>query len=123
MESWSVADVGEWLSFILMEQYVAIFAANEISGPILLDVTLEDLDYMNITVLGHRKVILRGAEELRRNGGKVVGGASSSSAAPASLSSSMSAVSAPMRTHSASNMSMASNDDDAVPQDEVISVL
>lgn len=59
--------MGEWLAFIGMDQYVAKFAENEISGSILMDVTLEDLDYMSITVLGHRKSILKGAEELRKN--------------------------------------------------------
>lgn len=51
-----------------MDQYIEKFAENEINGTILLDITLEDLDYMGITVLGHRKVILKGAEELRKNG-------------------------------------------------------
>lgn len=46
-----------------MEQFIT----NEINGNILLDITLEDLDYMGITALGHRKTILKGAEDLRVN--------------------------------------------------------
>jgi hypothetical protein len=33
---------------------------------ILLDINLEDLDYMSITALGHRKAILKGVEDLRK---------------------------------------------------------
>jgi hypothetical protein len=63
-----VADVSEWLRTVSLPQYVSSFAQNEISGGILLDVTLEDLDYMQITVLAHRKILLRGVEDLRRAG-------------------------------------------------------
>lgn len=41
---------------MMLEQHASAFAANEISGPILLDISLEDLDYMGVTVLAHRKV-------------------------------------------------------------------
>lgn len=37
------------------------------SGPILLDISLSDLDYMGITILGHRKIILKSIEDLRKN--------------------------------------------------------
>ena len=67
MEQWSVEDVGEWLSSMLLQQHVQSFANNAISGAILLEVSLEDLDYMDVTVLAHRKVILKGIEDLRRN--------------------------------------------------------
>ncbi len=72
--NWNVKDVSDWFAFIGLEQYAASFAANEISGPILLDISLEDLDYMGITVLGHRKTILRGIEDLRKNKSKVFAG-------------------------------------------------
>ncbi|KAJ1438183.1 hypothetical protein B484DRAFT_444780 [Ochromonadaceae sp. CCMP2298] len=68
VDSWAVADVSEWLRAVALPQYVSSFAQNEISGGILLDVTLEDLDYMQITVLAHRKILLRGVEDLRRAG-------------------------------------------------------
>lgn len=51
----------------MLDQYQTIFAQNEVNGPIFVDLALEDLDYMNITVLGHRKIILKGAQELRKN--------------------------------------------------------
>jgi hypothetical protein len=36
-------------------------------GSMLLDITLEDLDYMNVKVLAHRKLILRAIEDLRQS--------------------------------------------------------
>lgn len=67
MEFWSVSDVSEWLSSAQLYQYAAAFIANEISGLILLDITLDDLDYMGISILGHRKIILKSIEDLREN--------------------------------------------------------
>mmetsp|Transcript_28190 Transcript_28190/g.40143 ORF Transcript_28190/g.40143 Transcript_28190/m.40143 type:complete len:589 (+) Transcript_28190:35-1801(+) len=67
IDFWSSNDVGDWLISVNLEQYVEPFILNEINGIILLDITLEDLDYMGITVLGHRKTILKGAEDLRVN--------------------------------------------------------
>ena len=64
---WAIADVTDWLNSIALGQYAEVFAQNEISGPILLDISLEDLDYMGISILGHRKVILKGVEDLRTN--------------------------------------------------------
>ena len=59
-------EVSQWLHAVGLSQYVSSFAQNEIAGAILLDITLEDLDYMGITALGHRKTILKGVEELRQ---------------------------------------------------------
>lgn len=67
VETWDVSDVSEWLMAMQLQQYVNAFAQNDINGTILLDINLEDLDYMSITVLGHRKAILKGVEDLRRN--------------------------------------------------------
>jgi hypothetical protein len=103
VEFWSVSDVGQWLNYIQMGQYAPMFAQNEINGLILLDVTLEDLDYMNITVLGHRKVILKGAEELRRN--KRVSNLMSES-----LPTNATGLTSVLRTQSASNMTKSSKD-------------
>jgi hypothetical protein len=64
---WSVADVGDWLTSMLLQQHLPQFANNAISGSILLEVSLEDLDYMQVTVLAHRKIILKGIEDLRQN--------------------------------------------------------
>ena len=63
-DSWSVADVCEWLASKGLDQHIGSFQQNEISGPILLDLSLQDLDYMGITVLAHRKIILNGIEEI-----------------------------------------------------------
>lgn len=64
---WSVEDVANWLIYLNIPQHAQSFKANEISGNILLDISLEDLDYMGITVLGHRKLIIRGIEDLRKH--------------------------------------------------------
>lgn len=67
VEMWSVNDVGDWLKSMMLNQYVDIFTQNQITGPILLELSLQDLDYMEITILGHRKVLLKGIEDLRQN--------------------------------------------------------
>ena len=67
IESWTVKDVTDWLSAIKLDAYVSKFAENEIDGGILLELSLEDLDYMQMKILGHRKVILKGIEDLRKN--------------------------------------------------------
>ena len=66
--AWEVADTTAWLMAIGLDQYASVFEANEISGPILLEVGLDDLDYMNIRVLAHRKLLLKGIEDLKQNG-------------------------------------------------------
>lgn len=55
------------MGFLQLHQYIPIFTQNEINGGVLLDLTLEDLDYLSITVLAHRKTILRAIEEIRLN--------------------------------------------------------
>jgi hypothetical protein len=50
-----------------LQTYISVFSQNEMSGPILLDISLSDLDYMGITILGHRKIILKSIEDLRKN--------------------------------------------------------
>ena len=68
IQKWSVKDVSQWLVTIKLGQYAAQFQENEIDGPILLELSLEDFDYMSVKVLGHRKVLLKGIEDLRKNG-------------------------------------------------------
>ncbi len=63
---WGVGDTLQWLQSLGLGQHGAVFQQNEISGPILLEVGLDDLDYMDIRVLAHRKRILKGIEDLRR---------------------------------------------------------
>ena len=67
VSSWSTSDVSQWLTMLCLNQYIQVFVSNEISGNLLLDLSLEDLDYMSITILGHRKTIMRGIEDLRKN--------------------------------------------------------
>lgn len=67
VSAWTVKDVSGWLEALSLPQYAPIFAQNEISGPVVLDMSLEDLDYMEITILGHRKTIIKSIEDLRIN--------------------------------------------------------
>eukprot|EP01006_Ploeotia_vitrea_P051382 TRINITY_DN67553_c14_g2_i3.p1 TRINITY_DN67553_c14_g2~~TRINITY_DN67553_c14_g2_i3.p1 ORF type:complete len:576 (-),score=40.09 TRINITY_DN67553_c14_g2_i3:379-2106(-) len=63
---WSLDDVGDWLHSLNLSQYIENFRSNEITGEILMDISLDDLDYMKITVLAHRKTILKCVDELRK---------------------------------------------------------
>ena len=67
VDTWMIDDVGEWLRSVNLETYAASFRINEISGQVLLDISLDDLDYMGVTILAHRKLILKGIEDLRKN--------------------------------------------------------
>ena len=66
MIKWDTDDVSYWLSSKSLDQYISIFSENQINGQVLLDITQEDLDYLEVTALGHRKLILKGIEELKR---------------------------------------------------------
>ena len=55
-----------WLRALKLSSYIETFAKNEISGSVLLDLGQSDLDYMQIHALGHRKVIMREIERLKR---------------------------------------------------------
>jgi hypothetical protein len=68
VNDWTVADVSGWLADLQLKDYISAFAQNAINGSVLLDMTAEDLDYMEIKALGHRKIILRGVEDLRSMG-------------------------------------------------------
>lgn len=69
---WNVDQVQQWLGVLGLEQHIPIFIQNDIIGQVLLDLTPGDLDYMNITTLGHRKLILKGIDQLKAavNGNK-----------------------------------------------------
>ena len=62
VESWNLDEVGGWLESLGFGQYVQVFKTNDITGSILLDLSLEDLDYMEIKILGHRKILLKSIE-------------------------------------------------------------
>ena len=49
---WSVKDVLDWLEYISLPVYKQVFQENAVDGAILLDLSLDDLDYMQITALG-----------------------------------------------------------------------
>jgi len=85
VETWDVSDVSEWLTAIQLQAYISTFTQNDINGAILLDINLEDLDYMSITALGHRKAILKGVEDLRKNKRFVEDRASNTAAATSTI--------------------------------------
>ena len=66
IENWGNEEVSHWLIQLNLAQYCDVFIRNQINGEILLELSLDDLDYMSIKALGHRKTILRGIESLRR---------------------------------------------------------
>lgn len=66
---WSVSQVSDWLGLLGLDRYCADFSRNEISGSVLVDISGSDLDYLNVTALGHRKMILKGIEQLRSASG------------------------------------------------------
>jgi hypothetical protein len=53
-----------------MDDHMDIFQQNEITGSVLMEVGLDDLDYMEIKALGHRKTILKGIKDLKGSGGR-----------------------------------------------------
>ena len=85
VHSWGTTEVSLWLTALKLERYIDSFVQNEISGSVLLDVGQDDLDYMSITVLGHRKTILKEIEKLKRGRSTVAlpkGGKKSKSLVP-----------------------------------------
>jgi hypothetical protein len=56
VKTWNVDNVAEWLELLGMGKFQDSFKTNEITGPVLLELGLDDLDYMQITALGSRKV-------------------------------------------------------------------
>ena len=68
VSDWDIQDVVFWLEDQHLDQYSPTFAQNEISGLVLLDLSLTDFDYLGVSILGHRKILLRNIEDLRSNG-------------------------------------------------------
>ena len=58
-------DVAEWLASISLEEYVELFADNDIDLLVVRDLTEQDLKELGVS-LGHRRKILRSASELVR---------------------------------------------------------
>ena len=67
VSDWGWEEVSAFLRGLGLGQYEDTFRENEMtSGPLLLEIGLYDLDYLGIKPLGHRKVLLKGLEDLRR---------------------------------------------------------
>src|SRR5262249_7340938 len=58
-------DVGEWLSGLGLGQYAPAFAANDIDGEVLPELTAEDLTGLGVTSIGHRRRLLAAIAALR----------------------------------------------------------
>lgn len=60
MESWSKQEVADWITSIGFAQYAAQFLNNDIEGPHLLSLTIDELkNDLSINSLGHRKDIMK----------------------------------------------------------------
>jgi SAM domain (Sterile alpha motif) len=57
-------DVGDWLRSLGLAQYEAAFRDDEVDGKILPKLTVEDLEELGVTAVGHRRAILAAIEEL-----------------------------------------------------------
>ena len=51
-KAWEIKDVLDWLDHISLPVYKSVFQDNAVDGATLLDLSLDDLDYMQITALG-----------------------------------------------------------------------
>ena len=63
--NWDKEEVSRWLVQLNLAEYCDVFVQNQINGEVLLELSLDDLDYMSIKALGHRKTILKEIEYLR----------------------------------------------------------
>jgi hypothetical protein len=63
--TWTIEQVGKWLGVLGLDRYATAFSQHEVSGGVLLDVTGEDLSYLGVSVLAHRKLLLRGIAQLK----------------------------------------------------------
>ena len=58
-------DVADWLRRLGLEQYAPSFAANDIDGDVLSELTADDLVGLGVTSIGHRRKILAAIAALR----------------------------------------------------------
>jgi len=63
--TWTKEEVKLWLKSLGLEDISPIVEENEINGELLLEIGLDDLDYMGIKALGHRKTLLKEISRLR----------------------------------------------------------
>src|SRR5215470_14144094 len=52
-------DVGEWLRSLGLEQHAPVFRENGIDGRVLPKLTAEDLKDLGISLVGHRRLLLK----------------------------------------------------------------
>ena len=64
--SWSLVQVGALLARLGLSEYTAAFVSNLVTGAELLDLTADDLTYLGVTILAHRKALARAIELLKR---------------------------------------------------------
>ena len=57
--------VADWLEKLGLGQYAKRFAENEITVPILADLTDADLKELGVSALGHRRLLLRAISRVR----------------------------------------------------------
>jgi predicted ATPase/class 3 adenylate cyclase len=55
----AMTDVRQWLASLGLAQYAEAFAANDIDGEILPDLSAEDLEKIGVASLGHRKKLMK----------------------------------------------------------------
>ena len=58
-------DVAEWLRGLGLEQYTPAFAANDVDGEVLPELTAEDLIGLGVASIGHRRKLLAAIAALR----------------------------------------------------------
>src|SRR5712671_5916795 len=58
-------DVADWLRGLGLEQYAPAFAANDIDGEVLPELTADDLIGLGVTSIGHRRKLLAAIAALR----------------------------------------------------------
>jgi class 3 adenylate cyclase len=58
-------NVGDWLRRLGLEQYVLVFAANDIDDEVLPELTADDLIGLGVTSIGHRRKLLAAIATLR----------------------------------------------------------
>jgi class 3 adenylate cyclase len=61
----SAIDISEWLRGLALEQYAPAFAANDIDGEVLPELTADDLIDLGVTSIGHRRKLLAAIAALR----------------------------------------------------------
>ena len=58
-------DIAEWLRGLGLEQYEGAFRENAIDAEVLRDLTTEDLRELGVSLIGHRRRLLRAIADLR----------------------------------------------------------